>query len=193
MPQLATRFTLLAATLLIAIAAPAANAQQTTTGTALPSGAIPTPAGTDTAITDPARLRAASELLEAVGGEAQFAQTQALMIEAMTQSEPMSLMRDVIQDWSHTYMTWEALRPEMLQLYARSFSTEDMVQTTSFLRTPAGRHFTAKTGSLMSEGAKIGQRIARQHMAELQAAIQKRITELQAQRAQPAPPAPQKQ
>jgi len=185
MSQLATRVTLLAATVAIAASASVASAQQTTTGTALPPSAVPTLPGTDTAITDPARLKAAADLLVAVGGESQFSSTQAAMIDAMTQTGTMALMRDVFEDWAHTYLTWDALRPEIIQLYARTFSTDDMVQMAAFFRTPAGQRFTSRTGYLMTEGGKIGQRVAQLHSPELQAAIQKRITELQAQRAKP--------
>jgi uncharacterized protein len=189
MPQLAPRLTRLAAILAIATAATAAaaRAQQSGSGNTLPPSVIPALPGTDTAITDPARLRAAAELLAAVGGEAQFAATQGAMIDAMTQSGPMSLMRDIFEDWAHTYLTWDALRPDIIQLYARTFTTEDMVQAASFFRTPAGQHFTAKSGFLMTEGGKIGQRVAQLHSSELEAAIQKRVKELQAQRAKPAP------
>jgi len=191
MSQLASRLCHVAATFaIVAAAASVASAQQPTTGSSLPPSAIPTLPGTDTAVTDPARLQAATDLLTVVGGEQQFAATQAAMINAMTQSGPMALMRDIFEDWAHTWLTWEALRPEIVQLYARTFTTDDMLQMAAFFRTPAGQHFTAKTGFLMTEGGKIGQRVAQLHSAELEAAIQKRIKELQARQ---APSAPQKQ
>ena len=164
-----------------------AGAQQPNATGSLPPSAIPALPGTDSVITDPARLRAANDLIAVVGGEQQFASTQAAMINAMTQTGPMSLMRDVFEQWAHTYLTWETLRPDIVQLYARTFTTEDMVQAASFFRTPAGKHFSEKSGVLMTEAGKIGQRVAQLHSAELEAAIQKRITELQAQQAKPAP------
>ena len=185
----AVRCARLAATLVVIAAATSsiAGAQQPAASGALPPSAIPALPGTDTAITDPARLRAATDLIAAVGGEEQFMSTQAAMINTMTQTGPMSLMRDVFEKWAHTYLTWDALRPDIIQLYARTFSTEDMVQAAAFFRTPAGQHFSAKSGVLMTEAGKIGQRVAQLHSAELEAAIQKRITELQAQQAKPAP------
>ena len=193
--QLASRCARFAATFALLAAASAADAaaQKPNGAAALPPSAVPALPGTDSAITDPARLRAATDLIAAVGGEAQFASTQSAMINAMTQTGPMALMRDVFEDWAHTYLTWEVLRPDIVQLYARTFTTEDMVQAAAFFRTPAGQHFAAKSGDLMTEAGKIGQRVAQLHSAELEAAIQKRITELQAQQAKPAKPAPQKQ
>lgn len=184
----ASRCALLATSLVVIAAATAstAGAQQPAAGSALPSSAVPALPGTDTAITDPARLRAASELIATIGGEAQFMSTQAAMIKTMTQTGPMALMRDVFEQWAHTYLTWDALRTEIIQLYARTFSTDDMVQAAAFFRTPAGQHFAANSGVLMTEAGKIGQRVAQLHSAELEAAIQKRITEIQAQQAKPA-------
>jgi hypothetical protein len=189
MSQRASRIVHLAATFAIvaATAASVAGAQQPTAGSSLPPSAIPPLPGTDTAVTDPVRLRAATDLISVIGGEQQFAATQAAMINAMTQSGPMSMMRDIFEDWAHTWLTWEALRPEIVQLYARTFTTDDMLQMAAFFRTPAGQHFTAKTGLLVTEGGKIGQRVAQQHSAELQAAIQKRIKELQARQDAPEP------
>lgn len=187
--QRAARCALLATSLVVIAAAPAATAgaQQPAAGSALPSSAIPALPGTDTTITDPARLRAANDLIATIGGEAQFMSTQAAMIKTMTQTGPMALMRDVFEQWAHTYLTWDTLRPEIIQLYARTFSTDDMVQAAAFFRTPAGQHFAANSGVLMTEAGKIGQRVAQLHSAELEAAIQKRITEIQAQQSKPAP------
>lgn len=192
MSQLASRIAHVAATFAIvaATAASVAGAQQPAAGSSLPPSAIPPLPGTDTAVTDPVRLRAATDLINVVGGEQQFAATQAAIINAMTQSGPMSRMRDIFEDWAHTWLTWDALRPEIVQLYARTFTTEDMLQLAAFFRTPAGQHFTAKSAFLMTEGGKIGQRVAQLHSAELEAAIQKRIKELQAKQ---SPTEPQKQ
>src|SRR5690242_12863809 len=111
-PRLARRARLTASFALVAAASATAAAAQQPNGTgALPASAIPALPGTDTVITDPARLRAANDLIAVVGGEQQFASTQAEMIKAMTQSGPMSLMRDVFEQWAHTYLTWETLRP----------------------------------------------------------------------------------
>ena len=53
-----------------------------------------------------------------------------------------------ITDLVASEMSWSALEPEFIDLYAGMFSEAELREITAFFRTPAGRHYLDSTGEL---------------------------------------------
>lgn len=138
----------------------------------------PAPAATDSVVTDTARLAAARDLLAVLHVQQQMDVVQKGMLDAMTATAHPAI-RQVIDDWIKKYGTFAAMQNDFVQLYARTFTRDEMRQLLAFLNTPAGRHFVDASPTLSQEGMMIGQRNAAAHRAELEAAVQAKINELQ--------------
>ena len=59
----------------------------------------------------------------------------------------------------------------MAALYMQRFTELDIVQITSFYRTPLGQRSVSESPRMMEEGSKLGRRVVEEHMPELQQMI----------------------
>ena len=99
-------------------------------------------------------------------------------IEAQVQVNPaMASFKDVLLDWGHKYITWEAVAPKMLQLYTDTYTEAELREMTVFYRTPTGLKAAQTLPELFEKGAKIGADIANEHKGELEKAIAARMSD----------------
>jgi hypothetical protein len=91
------------------------------------------------------------------------------------------------------------LLAEMIPIYQRHLSHEDMVSILAFYRTEGGRHLVEAQPAMVAEaqavfpavGRKLGQEVAARHMEEIQAAKKKFDDEhAPSTPSTPAPPTP---
>jgi len=102
------------------------------------------------------------------------------MFELQLQQNPMLLpYRDVFQEWAKSFLTWDAMAPQVVDLYVANFTETELREMTAFYQSPTGQKALTKMEHLFRESAAIGQKLAQQHEAELQAMLHQRATELQ--------------
>jgi len=129
---------------------------------------------------DDARVAAAGELLKALDMRQVLEGAMAVSFDTQLKANPaLEPYRDVMLQWAKTYITWEAFEPKLLQLYAQSFTVEEMHDMIAFYTTPSGRKALTMLPELMQKGAEIGAGLAAEHQAELATMIEKRRAELE--------------
>jgi hypothetical protein len=173
---------LIAAASLLVCTAGAARAQQTTP--AAPSAA---PATADTIVhtTDPARIAAAHELVDALNVQKVLDRSMENMLRMQTEQNPaMMQFADIMRAFFARYVTWNALRDSYAQIYADLFSASDLRELVAFYRSPIGRRLADATPELTERGSNLGREAVQAHLPELQAQIMARL-----QQNMPAPPA----
>jgi hypothetical protein len=149
--------------------APFAAAQAPGVAVRTPSAPAPTAAQT----------AAALELFKSIRLEESIPSTSAAMIESEVRGNPgMTPYRDVMLKWLQKYMTWDAMRPEMIRLYTDTYTEAELKQLAAFYKTPLGQKTLAKTPELMQRTAMIGAKLGQEHSEELKTAMNARREEL---------------
>ena len=98
------------------------------------------------------------------------------MLEAQLQRRPEAKpLAPEIREFLSKYMNWTALKPDLVDIYAHSFTELEVREITQFYQTPAGRKMSSKLPELMKAGMEVGQRHVQEHLPELQQAIQAKM------------------
>lgn len=129
---------------------------------------VATPAGADEA-----RLAAAREMMEVTGVTRQMD----AMVEAMTRgfaqganSSGSDAGKALSADFEKGMRQMMSYKEDMLkdfaQLYAETFTADEMKQVSDFYRSGAGAKFISKTPELMQKGAAIGMKYSERMMKE---------------------------
>ena len=120
------------------------------------------------------------ELLEVMEMDRQIREAILFSVEAQMQANPaLASFGDVFEEFFEKYVTWEAMKPELVKVYAGAFTESEVRDLIAFYRTPVGRKLVEQSGELMRQGGTVGQRLVEAHAAELEAMIQKRAQQLQ--------------
>lgn len=136
----------------------------------------------------PARLQAASELLQVMGARQASEQGTTSMIDSLLKAQPMMQpYRDVFTQWATQYLTWQRIEPQMAALYAEAFTPAELQDLIRFYKSPTGRKAARVMPGLTRQAMQIGTGIAQQHLPELQQMIKDRAAELQKQKGTPGP------
>ena len=103
------------------------------------------------------------------------------MLAMQVQQQPqLASYKDVMTTFLRKYVSYEALKDEMVKLYKAEFSEDEIREMTAFYRTPVGIKAVSKLPTLTASGAQLGVNRVQINMAELQQAIAKREVELKA-------------
>jgi hypothetical protein len=158
---------------LVSAVAPAVlSAQTDTTRMAAPNSAsmnaTPSPSAT--------RLALADTLLVVLHSEATVKAARKAQFDAIVKQQPqLAKVRDVFDAWADKYLTWADTRPLLAQLYARTFTDDDLRAVIAFYRTPAGQNLVAKQPEILQQAAAFGAELAAKHQPELQAMLLSRL------------------
>lgn len=91
--------------------------------------------------------------------------------------------REVIIEFTKKYMSYEKIRPDLIKIYTKAFTYDDLRHITEFYRTETGKKTIKLFPQLFVEGNKMGQARVQQNIGELQRMMEdetKRIRALQA-------------
>lgn len=122
---------------------------------------------------------AAAAMLEEVGMQRVLTDAIDLAMRAQIEANPMlQPYEGVMREFLGRYMSWEALREPLIQMYAEAFTEKELKQITKFYRTPAGKKSAQITPELMARGSALGQQQVLAHQGELMEMIQRRAIEL---------------
>jgi hypothetical protein len=127
---------------------------------------------------------AATELLMAMRVPELLQSSMQAMLDTQMRAAPeLAGVQDVLREFAARYVSWEALREQYVEIYARTFTEDEMRQMTDFYRSDVGQKLARATPRLMAETTAAGERTVQAHRAELEQMIRARLT-------QPPPPAP---
>lgn len=96
------------------------------------------------------------------------------------QQPQLASYEDVMISFLRKYVSYDALKDDMVKLYESEFNEDEIRTMTAFYRTPVGKKAVAKLPTLTASGAQLGMQRVQSNMAELQQAIAKREAELRA-------------
>lgn len=100
-------------------------------------------------------------------------QFQALPPELRQKFEP------VVKDFLKKYITFDALKEDIANVYLDNFTIDEIKGLTAFYATPLGQKVIQSTPAITAASMKIGEARVRQHEAELQAALMKAMQQQQ--------------
>lgn len=109
-------------------------------------------------------------------------------LDAQVTANPgLAPYRAVMRGFLAKHMSYAALKPQLVDLYASEFTATELADTIAFYSTGTGQKLLEKLPSLMGKGAELGQQSIQEHLPELQALISEESARLQAlEGAQPA-------
>lgn len=134
---------------------------------------------------------AATELLVAMRApEALQGSIQATVDAQLRASPELAGVQDVIRGFVARYVSWDALREQYVEIYASSFTEDELRAMTDFYRSEVGQKLARATPRLSAQLAALGERAVQEHRAELQQLILARLRQQAATPAttQAAPP-----
>jgi len=121
-------------------------------------------------------LAAAIGLLEATHVEQTLESSINTMLQVQLKGNPeLRVVEGVMREFLAKYLSWENLKDEYAEIYATQFSEEELRQITAFYRTPVGQKLASATPVLMTEGARLGERVVQEHSAELQQRVMEHL------------------
>jgi len=124
--------------------------------------------------------KAAVDLLVLIGAKQQAMVGATAMADVMLQGNRMlAPYRDVLLKWAESVMTWENMEPGMVEIYAEAYTEQELRELTEFYASPLGRKTLEVTPELVRRSARVGGKLAEQHMGELQQMIRQRAAELE--------------
>lgn len=145
---------------------PAAEAQTSAAAPAAPA-AVTLSAG---------QRKAAEDLLVATNSEKNLTiSIDRMLASQMEQNPGMKAVEPEMRAYITKYMSWSAMKEDMVQLYAREFTEKELKELAKFYQTPIGRKTIDKMPQLMTAGMEIGQRRIQEHLPELQQAIAEKM------------------
>lgn len=153
------------------LTAPAALAQTKPATAAAASTAAPVTA---------AQRQAAEALLTTMQVDKTIATAVDQMMTLQMQQNPqLQTVEPEMRAFMNKYMSWAAVKDDMIQLYAREFTTAELNNMKQFFQSPTGQKFIGKQSSMMQESMLIGQRRVQEHLPELEQAISGKLKEAQ--------------
>jgi len=124
--------------------------------------------------------RVATELLVLSGAKENAIVGASVMADVMLQSNPMlAPYRDVLLEWSEKIMTWDNMRPRLVEIYVEAFSEQELREIIAFYNTPIGKKTLRVLPEIMKRSALVGGELAQEHSGKLQEMIQQRAAELE--------------
>lgn len=133
---------------------------------------------------DMERMQAAHELLKVSNADTQFKTIIPAMFAQMRTAIPVNpperrikmdeILDQVEAEFIHRY---KEVTEQMAQLYARRFTTEEMIALAEFYRTPLGAKFISAMPELASDAMQLGNSWGERVSNEAWQAIQKKIDE----------------
>lgn len=139
------------------------------------------------AAADAASEKQAEILLSKLNMKTAMEQSMKSLIDLQVQQQPaLEPFRGVMQDFFAKYMSYESLKPEMVQIYAQAFTATELEEINAFYETRTGKKTLEMMPTLMGQGGQLGAQRVQSNMGELREMIQAEAQRLQEAQAAPA-------
>jgi len=126
----------------------------------------------------PGHVQAVEELLRTTKMDTLLDQTIDSVVKAqVAQNSDLAKVEGVMRQFMAKYMSWEALKPQMMALYMDTFTEQELREINAFYKTSTGQKTLTAMPGLFQKGMAIGQKAVQDHLPELQEAIQKKLKE----------------
>lgn len=123
-------------------------------------------------------------LLDSLDMQVALEQSIEQMLQIQLQQNPALVpYKDVMLKFLSKHMSYEELKPQMIEIYAATFTASELKDINTFYETPTGKKTLVKMPELMTQGAQIGAQRVQDNIQELQDMIKaesERIQNLQA-------------
>lgn len=137
------------------------------------------------AFADDAGKEEAAKLLDVLDMQATMDQAVVMALETQLKANPQLLpYKEVMLGFLRKHMSYESLKPELVELYAGEFTAAELKTARAFYSSDTGKKFIASMPRMMTLGAAIGSTRVEKHLPELQALMQQESARVQ--QAQPA-------
>jgi len=126
----------------------------------------------------PSHIQAAEELFRTMKIDTLLDQTIDTILKAQAEQKPeLAKVQDVVRPFLAKYMSWDALKPQLVAIYTDAFTEAELREVNAFYKTPTGQKTITAMPALMQKGMAMGQKAVQDHLPELQEAIQKKLKE----------------
>ncbi|MBH8558493.1 DUF2059 domain-containing protein [Hymenobacter negativus] len=120
--------------------------------------------------------QAAESLLALIYPPGAFDKLVDQMLEVQLKQRPeAAAIEPEMRAFFSKYMSWNSLKPDMVEVYSRNFTEPELRDITKFYQTPSGRKMSTVLPQLMQAGMEIGQKRVQDHLPELQEAIKAKM------------------
>lgn len=131
---------------------------------------------------DKAAEQAAAQLLESMNMEVALQQGIEQTLDIQLQQNPnLQPFKATMLQFLNKYMSYDSLKPELIQIYAATFTATELQQINAFYATPIGQKVISKMPQLMAQGGQLGAKRVQDNIAELQQMLQAEAQRLQQQ------------
>ncbi|HTL30050.1 MAG TPA: DUF2059 domain-containing protein [Tepidisphaeraceae bacterium] len=121
----------------------------------------------------PEHHAAALELMESMKIRTLLDDAVNKMLDGQIRQNPqIARFKPIMTEFFKKYMSWDAIKEDMANLYCDEFSADELKQLTAFYKTPIGQKLADKQPVLMAKSGELGQKRVQAHIGELQQAIQ---------------------
>ncbi|MGA7177990.1 MAG: DUF2059 domain-containing protein [Thiobacillaceae bacterium] len=133
---------------------------------------------------DDGARHAAETLLNTIGIEDLLEQTMSQSLDSQLAEKPELVpYKQVMLTFLRKHMSYESLKPDLINLYAAAFTAQELQELNEFYKTPIGKKALQKMPELINKGAQLGSRRVQDNIQELQEMLQaesERIQKLEA-------------
>ena len=114
----------------------------------------------------------AEKLLASLKIQAALDRSMSQMLDAQLQQSPSLLpYRNIMLSFFEKHMSYKTLKPDMVKLYSRAFTTDELREINAFYATDVGKKTIQKMPLLVGEAGRLGAKRVQKAMPELQSMI----------------------
>jgi hypothetical protein len=114
----------------------------------------------------------AEKLLASLKIQAALDRSMSQMLDAQLQQSPSLLpYRNIMLSFFEKHMSYKTLKPDMVKLYSRAFTTDELREINAFYATDVGKKTIQKMPLLVGEAGRVGGQRVQKAMPELQSMI----------------------
>jgi hypothetical protein len=135
-----------------------------TSASAQAPATTPAPAPAPTA----GQVKAATELMQTMHADKTLRDAISAAFDVQIQNNPaMAPYRGAMQQFANKYLTWDAMGPQLIAVYAQMFTESELKDLTAFYRTPIGQKLSSQQATLAAKSQAIGLAVVQAHQGEL--------------------------
>lgn len=122
----------------------------------------------------------AEKLLDAMQLQKTLDAAIPIMLDTMLKHKPKIVpYKGVMLDFLSKYMSYAALKPAYIEIYANEFTAEELTEMTAFYSTQTGKKLIEKTPSIMTRTSHLGEKSFQDHMPEFEKMLGEEMTRIQ--------------
>lgn len=119
-------------------------------------------------------------LLDSLNMEQVFDQTIEKSLDLQLKQNPTLLpYKGVMRKFFQKYMSYQSMKGELVAIYSRAFTTQELKEITTFYRTATGRKTVSLMPELFAKGGELGTRRIQEHLPEFMSMMADEAARLQ--------------